>query len=149
LYKFTNKSNVLPSPVSYYYGIRNNKVIKIKKDTDQESEGTQTRKIQELSEELKLKKDFLFESLEKMKSEYNKITCLKISNANTEVIKSVAETVQIINKNTKEQFQRVDEKFTFSCAVMLFNLEGIDLDGIIANPIKKTLKNYVEKYKIN
>ena len=41
------KLNVLPSPVSYYYGIRNNKVIKIKKDIDQESESTQTRKIQE------------------------------------------------------------------------------------------------------
>ncbi len=121
----------MPSPVSYYYGIRNNKVIKIKKDTDQESEGTQTRKIQELSEELILQKDFLIESLEKMKSEYNSImkSCLKISNANTEVVKSIAETVQIINKNTKEQFQRIDEKFTFSCAVILFNLEGIDLDG--------------------
>ena len=76
-----------------------------------------------------------------MKSEYNSImkSCLKISNANAEVIKSIAETVQIINKNTKEQFQRIDAKFTFSCAVMLFILEGIDLDGIIANPIKKTL----------
>jgi hypothetical protein len=86
-----------------------------------------------------------------MKSEYNSImkSCLKISNANTEVIKSIGETVQIINENTKEQFQRIDEKFTFSCAVMLFILEGIDLDGIISNPIKKTLKNYVEKYKIN
>ncbi len=63
--------------------------------------------------------------------------------------KIYTETVQIINKNTKEQFQRIDAKFTFSCAVMLFILEGIDLDGIIANPIKKTLKNYVEKYKIN
>ena len=59
------KLNVLPSPISYYYRIRNNKVIKIKKDIDQESEGTQTRKIQELSEELKLQKDFLIESLEK------------------------------------------------------------------------------------
>ena len=62
-----------------------------------------------------------------MKSEYNSImkSCLKISNANTVVIKSIAETVQIINKNTKEQFQRIDEKFTFSYAVMLFILEGI------------------------
>jgi len=58
--------------------------------------------------------------------------------------KIYTETVQIINKNTKEQFQRISAKFTFSCAVMLFILEGI-----IANPIKKTLKNYVEKYKIN
>ncbi len=32
---------------------------------------------------------------------------------------------------------------------MLFILEGNDLDGIISNTIKKTLKNYVEKYKIN
>ena len=145
------KLNVLPSPVSYYYGIRNNKVIKIKKHIDQESESTQTRKIQDLSEELKLQKEFLIESLAKMKSEYNSImkSCLKITNANTEVIKSIGETVQLINENTKEQFQRIDEKFTFSCAVMLFILEGIDLDGIISNPIKKTLKNYVEKYKIN
>jgi len=43
------KLNVLPSLISYYYRIRNNKVIKIKKDIDQESESTQTRKIQELA----------------------------------------------------------------------------------------------------
>jgi len=144
------KLNASPFTVSYYYGIRNNKIIKIKKDIDQESESTAERKIKDLSEELKLQKELLIESMAKLRSEYNSIikSYLKVSNTNIEAIKYICELVKMLKINTKEQFLKIDEKFTYSYTVMLFILEGIDLDNLISNQIKKTLKNYVEKYKI-
>ena len=52
------KLNVLPSPVIYYSGIRNNKVIKIKKDIDQESEAPKQEKFKNYQKSLNFKKIF-------------------------------------------------------------------------------------------
>ena len=97
-----------------------------------------------------MQKELLIESMAKLRSEYNSIikSYLKVSNTNIEAIKYICELVKMLKINTKEQFLRIDEKFTYSYTVMLFILEGIDLDNLISNQIKKTLKNYVEKYKI-
>jgi hypothetical protein len=57
-----NKISNLPYPVNYYYGIRNNKVIKLNKDVYEDTESTKTLKLHTLSEEIRVKKEFLINS---------------------------------------------------------------------------------------
>ena len=146
--ELNNKISNSPYAVNYYCGIRNNKVIKLSKDIYEDTESTKTLKLHTLSEEIRAQKEFLINSLEKIRSEFINLTSssqITINN-NNEVIKTLTETVVLVHNRTKDLYNMSDEKFTFNYAI-LHMLERIGLNRTDSNLIKETLKKCIDKYR--
>jgi hypothetical protein len=118
--ELNNKISNSSYAVNSYYGIRNNKVIKLSKDVYEDTESIKKLKLHTLSEEIIAQKEFLINSLEKVRSEFmDLISSSQITiNNNNEVIKTLTETVVLVHNRTKDLYNISDEKFTFNYAII-------------------------------
>ena len=140
--ELNDKLKQLPYKVNYYYGIRNDRLKKIRKNFDDIDEECIYTKTQLLSKDLKSHEKLLIDSLANIRSEvFNSTKKLtNTSNKNMQLIEKLGENIELVNNKVKEDNNHNDGKFFLILLIIKHILEKIGLDDTKSNFIKHILE---------
>ena len=149
----------MPHGVNYYYGIRNNKITKLKKEIDNGVEHAHLeKKIKDLSDEFKQYKICVDDSINKLTT--STINLRSIINdhivglINTssiqsiDLIKKVASNAETTKNKINYDIERIAKNNVLNSSVIIRLLDNLEMDDPLSSLIKETLKKVIDKYKI-
>jgi hypothetical protein len=111
--ELNDKLKQLPYKVNYYYGIRNDRLTKIRKNFEDIDGVCIYTKTQLLSKDLKSHEKLLIDSLTNIRSElFNSTKKLtNTSNKNMQLIEKLGENIELANNKLKEDNHYNEGKF--------------------------------------
>jgi hypothetical protein len=149
----------LPHEVNYYYGIRNNKIIKLKKEIDNGFEHAQwKKKIKDLSDEFKQYKIRANDSINKLTTSTINLRSIindhivglinKSSIQSIDLIKKVMSNAETTKNKINYDIDRVAKNNILNSSVKIRLLDNLEMDDSLSSLIKENLKEVIDKYKI-
>ena len=129
----------LPYTSNYYYGIRNNKVTKLRKDID---EGVQfshlEKKIKCITDEFKQFKVMVNDNIKALTSAALNLRLI--------IKDQIIGLIQKTNHQTKELISETVKSNIVNSSAIILMLENLEIDDPISSLIQETLNEHIEAY---
>jgi hypothetical protein len=157
--ELNDELNHLPYEVNYYYGIRNNKITKLKKEIDNGFEHVQLeKKIKDLSDEFKQYKICVSDIINKLTTSTINLRSIindhivglinKSSNQSIDLIKKVVSNAETTTNKINYDIERIAKNNVLNSSVIIRLLDNLEMDDPLSSLIKETLNEVIDKYKI-
>jgi len=129
----------LPYTSNYYYGIRNNKVTKLRKDIDEGVQFSQLeKKIKCITGEFKQFKVMVNDNIKALTSAALNLRLI--------IKDQIIGLIQKTNHQTKELISETVKSNIVNSSAIILMLENLEIDDPISSLIQETLNEYIEAY---
>ena len=129
----------LPYTSNYYYGIRNNKVTKLRKDIDEGVQFSQLeKKIKCITDEFKQFKVMVNDNMKALTSAALNLRLI--------IKDQIIGLIQKTNHQTKELISETVKSYIVNSSAIILMLENLEIDDPISSLIQETLNEHIEAY---
>ena len=129
----------LPYTSNYYYGIRNNKVTKLRKDIDEGVQFSQLdKKIKCITDEFKKFKVMVNDNIKALTSAALNLRLI--------IKDQIIGLIQKTNHQTKELISETVKSNIVNSSAIILMLENLEIDDPISSLIQETLNEHIQAY---